>query len=976
MGTTQIPGSDSFTEALVWALEALVTEKVSGCFTTGELVKKITHAPHFPSGQTPLLSTRNVDSSAGRIMLRPLQNANSVTSRDSADSPGAGSWVDLARQPVLTLHFDLDGKPTARNMEFLGNALNDMIRRNGLGINRIRWGGIRQSSLAHATSVFQAMLRRQRHARIEPDLKLQSRSPTISSGFGTPTFETGAHSRSISPSSFTSCSITGSQSSTGLQRSQQGSSASLRESSSATSPSVIDSWKESKQSKHELQCEKPLTVRETLVKAILNNVFFTEISEQDFLHVVHRCSWEVLDVLQGDYEPHQSLSGIITLTGTLENAQAATCNEYITQTWPNVGPFLLQAISDALKEAQETPLENDLPARKLAQESVTGFKEIELSVEKAPLTSGKTVRPMTLRVQGSMKVQAEVAEILAWLTAAIRISESTELKLSRARVVFTQYSKDTQRLEFWIEPETLEDCQCKADFCWQPLFVNSVIAVQFPVRERFQGVGVDISPVLMATLAGTVTAVEFRGGLILKGLQTALIPVRRLKGEQAIQWHLEVTDSTEGIIQTKGLEASKTENGEFEMYRVDNVETFWKNRAYLGWCSIIRILLGTKEIDYKCVTWSDPARHQKTMDLNSFTAGFASAGAGIGGPSVSATFTVGKRNRPVFMKIEQALEDRLKLSIVKPLLSYDTFSKRAWMVPTTCMLLHMMHLRVRTLDECVGPSRRESVADMPFASIAQDGGLEAYDILVKYLRTEKVSTLGSSETWKKTLAEFYVGLDMVLNESTVAKEKAAFGSSSELCGFELMDVVRAESPFKFTMRKIQRESGGWTTAAKHLGYALFCSKLGDAIVPGKGANLLCRNWQHVPHNSDYLCAYVPCVAQILAHQGKHTSHQRLIANEFRQLHYKHCRHEERSRCFHLQTFDNVSDPPLLQIRGGPNSANASAYDIGMLSEGNGGALIFGKTTKMTKAFPREDPPDDGEERRHRLGGLLSLNNIA
>ena len=30
---------------------------------------------------------------------------------------------------------------------------------------------------------------------------------------------------------------------------------------------------------------------------------------------------------------------------------------------------------------------------------------------------------------------------------------------------------------------------------------------------------------------------------------------------------------------------------------------------------------------------------------------------------------------------------------------------------------------------------------------------------------------------------------------------------------------------------------------------------------------------------------------------------------------------------------------------------------------------------MTKAFPREDPADDGEDRRHRLGGFLSLNNI-
>ena len=975
MGYTDVPGISSFTSALVWALEALVKENVVGRFSTVELLEKITHAPHFPGGQTPNLSTRSMDGLPGRIMLSPLQKADSDTPQHTSDSQDVISLMDIAKQSILTLRFDFSDKPTVQDIELLGNELNSVFKRNALGVNRVRWGGLRQPLLAYAMNEFLAMLQRQRLTRIERDLNPDSSPPLILSGLGTNTIGTGTSSRSISTSSFKSFSITGSESATSPQMSHYGSSTSLRDSSSATSTSVADQWEESNQSKQEQLRDKPLTVRETLVKAISNNTTFTKTPEFNFVHAAFRCSWELLHVLQDEYEPNQSLSGIVTLTGTPGTAQAATCDEYITQTWPNAGPFLLQAIGDALKGAQKTPFEYDLPPRNPTQGSVTGFKDMELSVEKSPLMVGTTVRPINLRVQGSMSFQAEVAEILAWLTAAVRVSESTELKLSRARVLFKQYSKDTEQFEFSIEPETLEDSQCKTDFCWQALFVNSVIAVQFPVRERFQGVGVDISPMLMATLAGTVTAVGYRGGLILKGLSTALIPVRRLRGEQAIQWHLEVTESTENIIQIRGLEASETQSGEFEMYRVDNVDTFWKNRAYLGWCSVINILLGTNKIDYSRVTWSDPVRHQKTINLNSFSVGLAPAGAGIGGPSVGVHFTVAKRNRPVFMRIEQALEDRLKLSIVKPQLLYDTFSKRAWMIPTTCMLLHMMHLRVRILNNCVGPSQQESVAEMPFASITQDGGLEAYGILVRYLRTEEVSPLGSSETWKETLAKFYVGLDMVLNESIVAKEKASFTSSSELCGFEMMDIVSTESPFKFTMRKIQRESGGWTTAANNIGYALFCSELGDAIIPGEGANSLCRNWQRVPHNSDYLCAYVPCVAEILARQGKHTSHQRLIANEFRQIHYKHCRHEERSRCFHLQTFDEVSDPPRLESRGGPTGVDASAYGNSRLSGDNGGALIFGKTTKMTKAFPREEIPDKGEERRHRLGGFFSLNNI-
>lgn len=49
MASTKVPGDDSFTSALIHALEALVMEKAEGRFTTVELLRKINHdAPHFP----------------------------------------------------------------------------------------------------------------------------------------------------------------------------------------------------------------------------------------------------------------------------------------------------------------------------------------------------------------------------------------------------------------------------------------------------------------------------------------------------------------------------------------------------------------------------------------------------------------------------------------------------------------------------------------------------------------------------------------------------------------------------------------------------------------------------------------------------------------------------------------------------------------------------------------------------------------
>src|SRR5438034_1422270 len=85
--------------------------------------------------------------------------------------------------------------------------------------------------------------------------------------------------------------------------------------------------------------------------------------------------------------------------------------------------------------------------------------------------------------------------------------------------------------------------------CWYPLFVRSVIAVGFPIRERKQGKGLEISPVVMASLAGVAFPVEYDGGLILKGLSTILIPAEPLDADGAVQWHLRlISKDQQGVI--------------------------------------------------------------------------------------------------------------------------------------------------------------------------------------------------------------------------------------------------------------------------------------------------------------------------------------------------------------------------------------------------------------------------------------------
>lgn len=135
MGLTPVSGSESFTSALVWSLEALVKERVAGRFTTEDPVKKILQARHFPYGQTPEVFTRNIDSSAGRIILSPLQKADADTPQYTSDSRSILSLVDPIKQSVLTLHFEFIDMPTAEDKRLLEKELNSIFERNVLGVN-------------------------------------------------------------------------------------------------------------------------------------------------------------------------------------------------------------------------------------------------------------------------------------------------------------------------------------------------------------------------------------------------------------------------------------------------------------------------------------------------------------------------------------------------------------------------------------------------------------------------------------------------------------------------------------------------------------------------------------------------------------------------------------------------------------------------------------------------------------------------
>ena len=100
-----------------------------------------------------MLVDRENEDRGGRIMLHPLKHVGRRPSTPDPKSPR-----DEEKRQTLTLHFELSEKLTEHSVEILGHSMNKIFELESvgvnIGVNRVRWGGIRQSVFAQAVNQF------------------------------------------------------------------------------------------------------------------------------------------------------------------------------------------------------------------------------------------------------------------------------------------------------------------------------------------------------------------------------------------------------------------------------------------------------------------------------------------------------------------------------------------------------------------------------------------------------------------------------------------------------------------------------------------------------------------------------------------------------------------------------------------------------------------------------------------------------
>lgn len=93
-------------------------------------------------------------------------------------------------------------------------------------------------------------------------------------------------------------------------------------------------------------------IRTTIMSSLPSNHRISRKTSPQSCSARFELDWDIVEFFatQGySSPPDQILEGIITVTGSCYDAQAATCAQYIRQTWPSTGEVMVQLVKKVLQ---------------------------------------------------------------------------------------------------------------------------------------------------------------------------------------------------------------------------------------------------------------------------------------------------------------------------------------------------------------------------------------------------------------------------------------------------------------------------------------------------------------------------------------------------------------------------------------------------------------------------------------------------
>ena len=536
----------------------------------------------------------------------------------------------------------------------------------------------------------------------------------------------------------------------------------------------------------------------------------------------------------------------------------------------------------------------------------------------------------------------ELAQQIAWIGSALSTSPfGDQLAYARPSVHGTS---SPSRFEITFERKPL---QATETACWLPLFCGAVIASGFPIPDRADEMGLEIPLELLAGIAGVRHAVEYEGGVVMKGFSHMFVPVR--KKDDRVQWHAISSQDPETRLSYRDALARCEARASSQEVSLDDLQSC---RAIVGWCSVATSRLGSDSANYENIDYSGAKDADSAIRCAGGSLGFQQLGM------AALDFRFGAKEGKCHFQRSGPYQRIVSAAEKTPVVLYDTGEQRAWLVPASNVMLHMVQ-HLHWLEPFkVNGKRIKLDTNVPVDSSAK-----------KVLLTNESLRLSDAEefTFKDVILNMWSLLEFLIDQN-VTRDRNASGASIKstlrefLNGFEFKAVVEERSPFRQKQTPLDKTNGGWPQLVRDIdALVLLANGFEDIILPADQGNTgLCRLWQRVPKGQDYLATSTKTLKELYDVAGCRLNRKYLTSTQLQwhqgdSILFDACEASKACRCNRLQ-----------QIF--PKSAVGTILPPGHIIDQ--GAVIFGHSGSMVQDLmskPRAQTPKNS--------GIYSQPNV-
>ncbi|KAH8122267.1 hypothetical protein LI328DRAFT_157702 [Trichoderma asperelloides] len=605
-------------------------------------------------------------------------------------------------------------------------------------------------------------------------------------------------------------------------------------------------------------------IREKVVTSLPSSRQISRRMSPQGVHATFRLDWDIVGFFNAqEYlkEPDEAFEGVITITGSYQDAQAATCTQYIKQMWPLIGKAIIRLVKEVFRGTGQSC---QLPDRTMISASIIRSKFI-------------------VQVYGVSVSIVEIGELFAWLGAALRTSPRHEGLMYCTPIIRTIVQDTTSlpnielrpssihviyEIEYITEilPQTLPAANGQ---CWHDIFKNPVIVRGYPIPRRLEwNTGLEISLNIMAGLAQTQRVNRFKEKIYIKGFSTMLVPTQ--KHTDVICWHLIYNKDGKRISYLDDYMDQDQHIGQLDL------ESY---RHVLGWCSEAKLYAGSAGAHH-------PVTHSRLPK--------AHAGGPLAGVSVSEgkmilngpMFNIGARDTPVYISRKGNIR-RLKWISTKFILLWDERDKRGWLINGTSALLHLVraflshakednfksafHFRDEDLQEAETPFTAHSAIAVLLNP--HNRNLKLYE--------DDDGIDDDGYLFKTQVDYFYNLLEQLIDYQADAAghcgSKLINSPRKYLQGWDFEDVAK-ECPILYPRVATIADAGkGWVDFIRAIHAVTLVGRgFGDIIKPADPSP--CGSWATLPKKRYYIASCVSDLDRLLKESGTHQDGHALLCD--------------------------------------------------------------------------------------------------